>query len=186
MQKSRKPRTPSPSHHEAASKKTHAAQLEELRDALHEKDVLCAKTLAEFDNYRKRTAKDGNAEAKAVIRELLLELISVQDSFDRAFQSEALKAEPQVYQGMRSIQRQIHQLLEHRGVLTFDSVGQPFNPSLHEAVEAEPSQKYPDTTVSREIEKGYLWDGKVLRAAKVVVAKALPSGARRSRSGFRA
>jgi len=156
-------------------KKTQADQLEELRAALHEKEALCAKTLAEFDNYRKRIAKDGTAEAKALIRELLLDLVAVQDSFDRAFQSEALKAEPQVYQGMRSVQRQIHQLLEQRGVVTFESVGQAFNPSLHEAVDTEPSHKYPEATVSREIEKGYLWEGKVLRAAKVVVAKALPS-----------
>ena len=175
MQKSRKPATHSPSQPGSALKKTHADQLEELRGALHEKEALCAKTLAEFENYRKRTAKDGTAEAKALIRELLLDLVAVQDSFDRAFQSEALKAEPQVYQGMRSIQRQIHQLLEQRGVLTFESVGQPFNPSFHEAVETEASQRYPEATVSREIEKGYLWEGKVLRAAKVVVAKALPS-----------
>ena len=175
MKKSRKPLAHSSSQSVSALKKTHTDQLEELREALHEKEALCAKTLAEFDNYRKRTAKDGNAEAKAVIRELLLDLVAVQDSFDRAFQSEALKAEPQVYQGMRSIQRQIHQLLEQRSVLTFESVGRPFNPSLHEAVGTEPSQKYPDATVSREIEKGYLLEGKVLRAAKVVVAKALPS-----------
>ena len=81
----------------------------------------------------------------------------------------------QVYQGMRSIQRQIHQLLERRGVLTFDSIGQAFDPSLHEAVDTDSSRKYPDATVSREVEKGYLWEGKVLRAAKVVVARALPS-----------
>lgn len=175
MQKSRKSATHSPSQPGSTLKKTHADELKELRAALHEKEALCAKTLAEFENYRKRTAKDGTAEAKALIRELLLDLVAVQDSFDRAFQSEALKAEPQVYQGMRSIQRQIHQLLEQRGVLTFDSVGQPFDPSLHEAVDTEPSHKYPEATVSREIEKGYLWEGKVLRAAKVVVAKALPS-----------
>jgi len=175
MRKSRKPATHSPSQSGSALKKTHADQMEELRAALKEKEALCVKTLVEFENYRKRTAKDGNAEAKALIRELLLDLVAVQDSFDRAFQSEALKAEPQVYQGMRSLQRQIHQLLEQRGVLTFESVGQPFNPTLHEAVDTEASHKYPDATVSREIEKGYLWEGKVLRAAKVVVARSLPS-----------
>lgn len=173
MQKSRKPVTHSHSQSGSALKKTHTNQLEELKAALHEKEALCAKTQAEFENYRKRTAKDGNVEAKAVIRELLSDLVAVQDSFDRAFQSEALKAEPQVYQGMRSIQRQIHQLLEQRDVLTFDSIGQPFDPSLHEAVDTEPSHKYPEATVSREIEKGYLWEGKVLRAAKVVVARAI-------------
>src|SRR5262245_49630988 len=161
----------SPSQSVAALKKAHADQLKQLRAALREKEALCAKTLAEFDNYRKRTAKDGNTEARVLIRELLLGLIAVQDSFDRAFQSEALKAEPQVYQGMRSIQRQIHQLLEQRGVMSFDSVGKKFDPSLHEALYTEPSRKYPDATVAHEVEKGYLWEGKVLRPAKVVVAK---------------
>lgn len=175
MKKGRKSATHSSSQSLSPVKKTHAEELDELRTALQQKEALCAKTLAEFENFRKRTAKDSTAEAKALIRELLLDLVAVQDSFDRAFQSEALKAEPQVYQGMRSIQRQIHQLLEQRGVLTFESVGQPFNPSLHEAVDTEPSHKYPDATVAREIEKGYVWEDKVLRAAKVVVAKALPS-----------
>lgn len=179
MPKSRKHPTASTSHQPApTSKKAQPSELDDLRAALQEKEVLCAKTLAEFENYRKRAAQDGNIEAKAVIRELLLDMLAVQDSFDRAFQSEALKAEPQVYQGMRSIQRQIHQLLEQRGVMTFESVGQTFNPSLHEAVDAEPSQKYHDATVSREIEKGYLWEGKVLRPAKVVVAKGSPPSVR--------
>lgn len=165
------PKSRSPSQSVTALKKAHADQLKELRAALREKEALCAKTLAEFDNYRKRTAKDGNPEGKVLIRELLLGVIAVQDSFDRAFQSEALKAEPQVYQGMRSIQRQIHQLLEQRGVMSFDSVGKKFDPALHQAVDTEPSRKFPNATVSRELEKGYLWEGKVLRPAKVVVAK---------------
>jgi molecular chaperone GrpE len=152
-------------------KKIHANELDQLRTALQEKEALYTRTLAEFENYRKRIASEGNAEAKVAVRELLLDLVAVQDSFDRAFQSEALKAEPQFYQGMRSIQRQLHLLLERRGVMAFDSIGQLFDPSLHEAVDAEPSPRYPEATVCREIEKGYLWEGKVLRAAKVVVAK---------------
>ena len=165
--------SPSTSRSVSALKKAHADQLKQLRATLREKEALYAKTLSEFDNYRKRTAKDGNTEAKVLLRELLLGLIAVQDSFDRAFQSEALKAEPQVYQGMRSIQRQIHQLLEQRGVMSFDSVGRKFDPAFHQAVDTEPSRKYPEATVTREVEKGYLWEGKVLRAAKVVVAKAV-------------
>ena len=173
MQKSRKPPSHSRSRSQSALEKTHSEEVRQLKTALRKQETVCAKTLAEFENYRKRTVKDGTAAAKTMIRELLLELVTVQDSFDRAFQSEALRAEPQVYQGMRSIQRQIHQLLEQRGVLNFDSVGQPFDPSFHEAVDTEPSRKFPNATVSREVEKGYLWEGKVLRAAKVVVAKAI-------------
>ena len=172
MQKSRKPATHSPSQSGSALKKTHADQMEELRAALKEKEALCVKTLGEFENYRKRTAKDGNAEAKALIRELLLDLVAVQDSFDRAFQSEALKAEPQVYQGMRSIQRQIHQLLEQRGVLTFESVGQPFSPSLHEAVDTEETDGEMDGRVIGEYSRGFRMGDRLLRPARVKVGRA--------------
>lgn len=154
-----------------APKKQKSSELEELKAVLQEKEELYLKMLAEFDNYRKRVAKEGDAAAKATIRELLLGMLAVQDSFDRAFQPEAQKVEPQVYQGMRSIQRQIHQLLEQRNVMSFDSVGQAFNPSLHEAVDTEPSQKFSDGIVSREIERGYVWEEKVLRPAKVVVVQ---------------
>ncbi len=173
MQKSQ--RKPSQLAAHPAQKKHKPFDLEEVRAALQEKDELHAKTLAEFDNYRKRVAKEGDATAKSAIRELLLGMLAVQDSFDRAFQSEALKAEPQVYQGMRSIQRQIRQLLEQRNVMSFDSVGQAFNPSLHEAVGTEPSQKFSDGVISREIERGYLWEEKVLRPAKVVVVQNNPA-----------
>jgi molecular chaperone GrpE len=154
-----------------ASRKGKIAEVEDLKSVLHEKEQLHARTVAEFDNYRKRVAQEGDLSSKAAIRQLLLELVSVQDSFDRAFQSEALKAEPQVYQGMRSIQRQIHQMLEQRNVMSFESIGQMFNPSLHEAVDTERSQKFADGFISREIEKGYVWEEKVLRPAKVIVVK---------------
>jgi molecular chaperone GrpE len=150
------------------------SKIEVLETQLREKEDLYLRTLAEFDNYRKRVSKEGESLTKARFLELFLELLLVHDSFDRAFQSEALKSDPQVYQGVRSIQRQVHQLLEKNGVMSFESVGQNFDPSLHEAVSTESSDRFVDGTVIRELQKGYVWEGKVLRAAKVVVARNSP------------
>jgi molecular chaperone GrpE len=102
---------------------------------------------------------------------LVQEILLVQDGFDRAFQSEALRSDIETYQAVRSIQRQVHQLLEKQGIMSFESVGQTFDPTLHEAVDAEPSHRFRDGTVSRELRKGYVWGGKVLRPAKVILAK---------------
>lgn len=158
----------------ASSKKAKRSEEEQLRESLREKEELYLRTLAEFDNYRKRVAKEGDAAAKASVRTLLLEMLDVQDSFERAFQSEALRNQVQVYQGVRSIQRQVHQLLEKRGVMSFESAGQKFDPTLHEAVDAEPSHRFAEGIVSREVQKGYVWKGKVLRLAKVVVVRNSP------------
>jgi molecular chaperone GrpE len=159
----------------SAPSENQTSELDELRAILREKDDQHARTLADFDNYRKRVAKEGDAAAKTGIRDLLMEILRVQDSFDRAFQSEALKADPQVYQGVRSIQRQVHQLLEKQGVMSFESAGQAFDPSLHEAVGAQQSQRFADGTILREVQKGYVWEGKILRPAKVVVAGNTPT-----------
>ena len=157
MQKVPKQTGSSTSHSQPSTpKKGKLSEADELRTALRDKEELHARTLAEFDNYRKRVAKEGDALARAGVRDLLLELLLVQDSFDRAFQSEALKGDGQAYQGVRSIQRQVHQLLSKQGVMSFDSTGQAFNPSLHEAVDTEPSHKLLEGTILRELEKGYI------------------------------
>lgn len=147
------------------------SEADELRAALHQQEEEHARTLAEFSNYRKRVTKEGKAAAKSAVRELLLDIVSVQDSFDRAFQSEALRDDPQIYQGVRSIQRQVRQLLEKQGVMSFESVGQTFDPTLHEAVDTEPHDRLAEGAVCREVQKGYVWEGKVLRPARVVVVK---------------
>ena len=148
----------------------HPSEVQQLAQSLREKEELLGRTLAEFDNYKKRTAKEGEASARVTIQEMLLEILDVLDSFDRAFQSELLKADPSVHQGIRSIYRKMQLLLEHQGVMHFESIGQTFDPAFHEAVGTETSHKYTEGVISKEAQKGYIWGGKVLRPAKVLVA----------------
>jgi molecular chaperone GrpE len=150
-----------------------ASELEELRSTLKLKEDQLLRTLAEFDNYRKRIAKEVEDIGKAGKRELLLGILPVLDSFERAFQSEALRADTPVYKGIRSIQKQLQQLLDQHQVINFESLGQHFDPHLHEAVGTEPSSKYPEGVITKETQRGYLWEGKVLRPAQVIVARAV-------------
>jgi molecular chaperone GrpE len=151
-----------------ASKTSKLSKTDKLT-ALREQEELRPRTAAEFDSYGKPVAKE--RPAASGVWELVQEILLVQDSFDRAFQSEALRSDLQAYQAVRSIQRQVHQLLEKQGIMSFESIGQAFNPTLHEAVDAEPNHKFPDGAVFREVRKGYVWGEKVLRPARVIVAK---------------
>ncbi|PYV85945.1 MAG: nucleotide exchange factor GrpE [Acidobacteria bacterium] len=146
-------------------------EVEDLKQALKEKEDQLLRTLAEFDNYRKRLGKELDDIGKAGKRELLLGLLTIADSFERAFQSEALKADRPVYKGMVAIYKQLLQLLEQHQVIGFESVGYPFDPSLHEAVGTDTSHRFPEGSITKEVQKGYLWEGKVLRPAQVLVAK---------------
>lgn len=146
-------------------------ELEELKLALKEKEDQLLRTLAEFDNYRKRIGKEVDDIGKAGKRELLLGVLTIVDSFERAFQSEALKMDRPVYKGVVAIYKQLLQLLEQHQVLGFESTGHPFDPNLHEAVGTDTSHRFREGSVVKEIQKGYLWEGKVLRPAQVLVAK---------------
>ena len=146
----------------------------ELEQTLKQREDQLLRTLADFDNYRKRISREVDEIGKAGKRDLLLGLLSVMDSFERAFQSEALKRDSAVYSGFRSIFRQLQQLLEQHQVMSYESIGQAFDPNLHQATGTDVNPGYPEGAVSQEIQKGYLWEGIVLRPAQVLVAKGAP------------
>jgi molecular chaperone GrpE len=147
------------------------ARIAELEQTLRQKEDQLLRTLADFDNYRKRLGREIDEIGKAGKRDLLLGLLGVMDSFERALQSEALKEETPVHVGVRSIYRQLLQLLEQHEVMSYGSLGQRFDPNLHQAAHTEPSTRYPEGIITQEIHKGYLWEGKVLRPAQVIVSQ---------------
>jgi molecular chaperone GrpE (heat shock protein) len=116
----------------ASAAKKRRPQKAAVLKTLRAQEPMRARTPAESDNYRKRVAKARGAAAKAGVRELVQEILLVQDGFDRAFQSEALRSDHQAYQAVRSIQRQVHQLLEKQGIMSFESIGQAFNPAFQQ------------------------------------------------------
>ena len=126
---------------------------------------------AEFDNARKRAARERDEYSRYANESLLRELLPVLDNFERALQS--ARGEPAaaaVTAGVELIQRELLRVLEKFGVTSFTSVGQPFDPERHEAIARVPAQGRPEGTVVDETARGYLLNGRVLRPAMVTVA----------------
>ncbi|GGJ09352.1 hypothetical protein GCM10010885_18070 [Alicyclobacillus cellulosilyticus] len=127
---------------------------------------------ADFDNFRKRTRQEKEDLQKFAAQKLLSDLLPVVDNFERAlaaFTAEGASAELRA--GVEMVHRQLLGILEKHGVRPMDVVGQPFDPSLHEAVMQEPAgEGVAPGTVVLELQKGYWLHDKVLRPAMVKVS----------------
>ena len=126
---------------------------------------------AEFDNARKRAAREREDYTRYANEALLRELLPVLDNFGRALQAARGEAgAAAVMAGVELIQRELLRVLEKFGVMPFDSVGQPFDPERHEAIARVPAMGQPEGTVVNETARGYMLNGRVLRPAMVTVA----------------
>jgi len=153
-------------------------EIRRLRDALDAKTREAEehrdrylRAAAEFDNARKRGAREREDYTRYANESLLREILPVLDNFERAIQ--ASRGEPAaaaVMAGVELIQREILRVLEKFGVTPFTSVGQPFDPERHEAIARVPAQGRAEGTVVDETARGYLLNGRVLRPAMVTVA----------------
>lgn len=127
---------------------------------------------AEFENYRRRVDRE-RAETYARSRaEVVLELLPVIDNFERALASLEHNSSDakSLQQGIELIHRQLNDALAKFGLEPVESVGQAFDPNVHEAVSAEPSTEHEENTVIAEFERGYKLGERLLRPAKVKVA----------------
>ena len=153
-------------------------EIRRLRDALEAKTREAEehrdrylRAAAEFDNARKRAAREREEYTRYASESVLREILPVLDNFERALQ--AARGEPAaaaVTAGVELTQRELLRVLEKFGVTPFASVGQPFDPERHEAIARVPSQGQPEGTVVNETARGYLLNGRVLRPAMVTVA----------------
>ena len=126
---------------------------------------------AEFDNYKKRTAREFGEIIKGANARLLQELIEIKDNFERALEGESTRGDIEAYRkGVELIYSQLTALLEKENVKPIKAVGQPFNPNLHEAMLQQESEEYDEGIICQEMQKGYQLNGKVLRHARVIVS----------------
>jgi len=127
---------------------------------------------ADFDNFRKRQQRETEDLRLQLICSTLSEILPVVDNFERARQQ--LNPEGEEAQGLhRSYQglyKQLVDVMKQLGVSPMRVEGEAFNPSLHEAVLNEPSDKYSEDVVIEELQRGYHLDGRVLRHAMVKVS----------------
>jgi molecular chaperone GrpE len=138
-------------------------------EELAEQNERYLRLAAEFDNYRKRTAREWQDRVRAANSELLYDLLDIVDNFERAL---AVDHEESAYaDGVRMILQQLQAQLEKRGVKEIPALGETFDPALHEALLYVASPEYDEGHVCQEIRRGYMLHERVLRVAQVAVSK---------------
>jgi molecular chaperone GrpE len=149
--------------------------LDELAEAKRERDEylgLAQRTKADFENYRKRVAKE-TSEARARGKaDLARQLLPALDNLERALAAgEDPSSRDALVEGVAMVRDELHSRLEAAGVESFDPTGEKFDPQLHDALSTMPHEGTQPGVVLETVEKGYRLNGQVLRAAKVVVSQ---------------
>jgi len=130
------------------------------------------RSVAELDNYRKRTVRMRTEAREDTLRDLLLQVAPVLDNLHRALNQQTQDADS-LKQGVELICGQFNEVLNGYGLAEIEAVGQSFDPNLHEALAEVPSAEHEPGTVMEEMEKGYKLNDKVVRPSRVVVSKAI-------------
>ena len=135
------------------------------RDALLDR---LARLQAEFENYRKRNAREQAAFAERASERLVKDLIPILDDLGRALEAAADHEEAKLEDGVRLVHRALDELLAKEGLAEIETEGR-FDPHVHEALLSQPSEQE-EGSVIEVVQKGYKLGDKVLRPARVVVA----------------
>ena len=151
--------------------------LQEKNGLIKEYEDLLKRKQAEFENYRKRILKEGEENKKYATTDLVLDIITIMDNFDRAVDAaKSTKDFDGLIEGIIMIEKQFRDILEKKyGVKKIESVGKEFDPTYHDAIMVEESEKYIEDTVVEDFLKGYIMHDRIIRPSKVKVAKAVSS-----------
>ena len=128
---------------------------------------------ADFDNYKKRAARERSEAIKYANEALVEKLLPIVDNFEAALNAmnDPNTDLDSVRTGVRMIFTQVKHFLNEHGAEEIDAVGQPFDPNLHEAVSQQPTEEVPEGQVVQQMRKGYKLRDRLIRPAMVVVAK---------------
>ena len=132
--------------------------------------------MADFDNYRKQMEKQLASKAESIKAELLLKFLNIRDDYLRALsvarQSKSSSEQGGVViEGLEGILKNIDSLLASEGVREIEAVGTPFDPNVHDAIAYSARDDLAENTVTAEIRKGYMLNGRVLRPSLVEISK---------------
>ncbi|HET9120638.1 MAG TPA: nucleotide exchange factor GrpE [Solirubrobacterales bacterium] len=149
--------------------------LDELAETKRERDEyleVAQRTKADFENYRKRVAKETSEALARGKAEMARQLLPALDNLERALAAgKDSSAHGALVEGVAMVRDELHSRLESAGVESFDPTGEKFDPQLHEALSTMPREGTESGIVLETVEKGYRLNGQVLRAAKVVVSQ---------------
>jgi molecular chaperone GrpE len=127
---------------------------------------------AEFENYRKRVAREQQALSARAAERLVGELLPIVDDLERALEAAEQHEEAKLEEGVRLVQRQLASVLEREGLAEIETNGK-FDPHVHEALLAQPAEAEEGSVIG-VLQKGYRLGDRVLRPARVIVAAAQP------------
>jgi molecular chaperone GrpE len=133
------------------------------------------RAVAELENYRKRMDRELENARKYAIERFAQELVSVADSLEAGINAGTASSGSALLEGSTATLKQLLRAFDKAGIKVIDPAGQPFDPDWHEAMVAQESADTPPNTVLSVIQKGYSLNGRLLRPARVIVAKA-PGG----------
>jgi molecular chaperone GrpE len=145
--------------------------LDELVKTAAERDqylALAQRTQADFENYRKRVARDAAGAQERGVAKLAKELLPALDNLDRAI--EAAEAEDPLLAGVRLVRLELGAALARLGIEAFAPLGEAFDPNLHEAVAQQPVEGAASGTVADVFQNGYRMGEAIIRPARVLVA----------------
>jgi molecular chaperone GrpE len=140
------------------------ADLERFRD-------LALRSQADFDNFRKRSAREKEEAVKYANATLLERLIPIIDNFELGLAAAGSAENSPILAGMSMIAKQLNDFLAEVGVTAIDATGQTFDPNLHEAIAQEHDTKVSEGKVIRQVRKGFKLRDRLLRPANVIVSK---------------
>ena len=129
--------------------------------------------MADFDNYRKQMEKQVASKAESIKAELLLKFLNIRDDYVRALSVARQSKSEQivVIEGLEGILKNIDSLLASEGVREIEAIGTPFDPNVHDAIAYSARDDVAENTVTAEIRKGYMLNGRVLRPSLVEISK---------------
>ena len=145
-----------------------------LVDAREQIDELNARVLrltADYDNYRKRAQREKEDVRQFSNQDLLEKLLPVLDNFEMAITA-VKEADPSIKDGVQMIYDQLYAVLKDSGMEPIDAMGEVFDPNLHEALSQEETANVNEGTVVQQVQRGYKLNERLVRPARVVVAKA--------------
>ena len=156
---------------EGADENAGPETLTDAQEAIAELNERIVRLTADFDNFRKRAQREKDEARQFANQGLLEKLLPVLDNFEMALT--AVKgADPSVRDGVQMILDQLLGVLRESGVEPVDAMGQPFDPNLHDALSQEETTEVEEGTVVQQVQRGYKLNDRLVRPARVVVAKA--------------
>jgi molecular chaperone GrpE len=140
------------------------ADLDRFRD-------LALRSQADFENYKKRCAREKEEGIKYANKSLLEKLVAIVDNFELGLEAARGASEKSpIFSGMSLVLKQLNDFLADNGLQPIEAVGQKFDPNLHEAIAHEPSDEVPEEHVIRQTRRGYRFRDRLLRPSSVVVS----------------